>query len=1511
MNARQMLAGLPMSGYAEGGAVEDPLSAGRRRAIANGNEAGWLQNVASVANKWLANPGTAAEAYDGLVKSGISVKDLVDAGISQDAINKALTVPTSDVQKQVNQAALTSLTRTLAQNPTLASEMGARGTEAIYAQAQQYVANLQKDGLTDAERQQLQRMATAQGWGYSDIRAAGIDPSLLFNQPAPVATTPVTPTPVTPTPVFPDPVPYTPVTVYDPEKFARENAGADLYKKGEVALDTAFRESAPRTAIPGMPGAYEYTPAAKLRPATGAGWSWTPPVVTSRPRSLLSPTLLSYVSPSQQFAQARATQDQALLGAFRESGLPQNASNFNTWRNRLRSGEFGTGAAFDPTAFQSAFGSWASTQAPGTTAQGPAPGGLGSVGTGVTGYSEIAGGLQPIDLRRLPAATFAHGGEVSSARRMLEQVKKPEGFAEGGMPTADPEQTESRSMLERLGRFISLDTPQDMSLGETVADIGMGFLPGVGTAQGARDFERARREGDTLGMALGAASMIPVAGGVVRAARKAANVAEEIPSAARQMLDQAAPARAVQTDTPEFKNWFGESAITKTLEPNGKPRRLYHITPSDFDKFNINQSDATDPLGKGSGPVIFMTDDAEEQMAAHQVGGFGDQFKEGANVMPLYASIQNPLFIDNTSKAAERTRLNLSRGWPSLYTAEDVAKLEEAGYDGVFAVNDDIPNEIVAFRQDQVKSALTNEGSFSGPVITKKDGGLVKGYNKGGEASSADMLAQQMLAIGNRPSTRSQQPAPTRTESRGMLERLMGSAQQQVRTDIVDPLVGLGEAALTLGTAIPSSVPAGLRGLYEAATTPGDLQTRLRASADIVPAQMATTTYLPRTQSGREALEQLSVLGMPAEAIGRGTLESTGSPLLAAMAETFLDPLEFLGPGAKMAGTTLPLVARAAGRADEAAAPVTESRKMLDELEEVQNNSVGESFRRMIAADTEGAINAYTQLESTRGGKLIDTDLFRELSPEYRNNRALASEVHEPASELNKLYFTRLLEKTRGQEGTWLFTGGGPASGKSSAVSSAMEEAAQGIVDGTMGNPEKVVRNINQVLEDPTKNATIFYIDRDPVKAFDLALSRSTSMENARGSGRTIPVMEFLNMHQASRQSIPKIYEQLKDNPRVDFEIWSNNAGVGEQFPTTIDKISTFNYNDALESIMNRLEEAYTNGEISEAVYRGYKSGTESRTAKGAAGTNAQIDSRINEELGKESLRQSSVNTPPTATGATLGDALSQLNITPQRREEWRSSRQGLRQEKVPQVQQAAEALREGKISTEEYQRTVQQYQPVKPLAAVQKMPTVEDIAMALGKNAEKSPGIVGVNVDIPDGTPVASRLDIPAYEDYDTWIVSLHDGTKKSGASIGYGQAALLNDVNFMSSAKSALSIATGNSSKAPIARIFGNWENRDPSAVAQQARDILSGKAPDAADWAEVGMNPFRHSYFYRKSDGMPVASAEQVIQVGPLVLAKKPVTRPVESPEHQINTPEGPRYFKKGGNVERVTNDNRKYF
>jgi len=85
------------------------------------------------------------------------------------------------------------------------------------------------------------------------------------------------------------------------------------------------------------------------------------------------------------------------------------------------------------------------------------------------------------------------------------------------------------ALRDRARKFVSLDTPEDADLGDMAIDIGAGFVPVVGTAQAGRDFERARRDKDKLGMALASLGAVPVVGGVANAAnkvRKGAKVAE-------------------------------------------------------------------------------------------------------------------------------------------------------------------------------------------------------------------------------------------------------------------------------------------------------------------------------------------------------------------------------------------------------------------------------------------------------------------------------------------------------------------------------------------------------------------------------------------------------------------------------------------------------------------------------------------------------------------------------------------------------------------------------------------------------------------------------------------------------------------------------------------------------------------------------------------------------------------------------------------------------------------------
>lgn len=242
---------------------------------------------------------------------------------------------------------------------------------------------------------------------------------------------------------------------------------------------------------------------------------------------------------------------------------------------------------------------------------------------------------------------------------------------------------------------------------------------------------------------------------------------------------------------------------------------------------------------------------------------------------------------------------------------------------------------------------------------------------------------------------------------------------------------------------------------------------------------------------------------------------------------------------------------------------------------------------------------------------------------------------------------------------------------------------------------------------------------------------------------------------------------------------------------------------------------------------------------------------------------------------------------------------------------QAAQELFEGQATSQETRRRIAESIPAPQEYNAEQvmtmMPTVTEVTGSLGKKAGKY-GILGVKgFDLEAGQKVSSRLDIPAYNNYDTWVVSIHDGTKDAGSVVGFGQAIRLKNINFGSKSKEALDIARGQRTtatgedkpmgKSTIARIFGEYQPEDPYELQKKAADII---ASDSDEWIQVGMNPYRGSAFYNKATGKPVFEADEVIQVGPLVLAKN-VKEPTISQlkELGVKTRDGKiRLFNEGG-------------
>jgi hypothetical protein len=184
---------------------------------------------------------------------------------------------------------------------------------------------------------------------------------------------------------------------------------------------------------------------------------------------------------------------------------------------------------------------------------------------------------------------------------------------------------------------------------------------------------------------------------------------------------------------------------------------------------------------------------------------------------------------------------------------------------------------------------------------------------------------------------------------------------------------------------------------------------------------------------------------------------------------------------------------------------------------------------------------------------------------------------------------------------------------------------------------------------------------------------------------------------------------------------------------------------------------------------------------------------------------------------------------------------------------------------------------PVTLFTELPYVPTLKQVSYSLNKNKTKlgyNP-ILGVNTQIEDGTPVSLRLDIPAYDNFDTWVVAVHDASREQGDSIAYAPFARITNVNFFSIPDAAINIASGKA-KSTIARMHGSFVNDNRDNIIKDAEAFLAD-----GSWTQIGMNPERASYFYNKATGKPVISADEVIQVGALVLAKNAVTVNPDNP------------------------------
>jgi len=217
---------------------------------------------------------------------------------------------------------------------------------------------------------------------------------------------------------------------------------------------------------------------------------------------------------------------------------------------------------------------------------------------------------------------------------------------------------------------------------------------------------------------------------------------------------------------------------------------------------------------------------------------------------------------------------------------------------------------------------------------------------------------------------------------------------------------------------------------------------------------------------------------------------------------------------------------------------------------------------------------------------------------------------------------------------------------------------------------------------------------------------------------------------------------------------------------------------------------------------------------------------------------------------------------------------------KTPELEESTRLLLENKITREEHLANVDKYKPVNAWDALPREPSDKAVVYALNSGQRKDGFFVldnaaemGVNKSsLKIGDLFNGRLDIPAYNYHDTWIVTGSSKNAEKGrhyAKAVHYRSGEGEPVKFIASEKTSERIGTGEIDKTPYATVQGYVEDLDVNAIRAKAAEYLNDP-----EWTQVGFDPRRQGGFYVRAGEnkhVPVREATEVIQIGPLILAK----------------------------------------
>ena len=210
-----------------------------------------------------------------------------------------------------------------------------------------------------------------------------------------------------------------------------------------------------------------------------------------------------------------------------------------------------------------------------------------------------------------------------------------------------------------------------------------------------------------------------------------------------------------------------------------------------------------------------------------------------------------------------------------------------------------------------------------------------------------------------------------------------------------------------------------------------------------------------------------------------------------------------------------------------------------------------------------------------------------------------------------------------------------------------------------------------------------------------------------------------------------------------------------------------------------------------------------------------------------------------------------------------------------------------------EFRKKVDEIEPYSIQEKVPELLSSKAIISSLKSDQRKNP-IIGLDAKIKTGEEVKSRFDITSYTRFGAYHATLRGKKDGKDTLLGYAPSVYLKDVD-LSDVDSALSLKISQRAitkkgqreikegkkteakadrqdKTPFITMKGKYIDHDPRKLKAYAERVF-----DNPEWSQLSVNPAKAGTFVRvyKEDGItksvPVTKADEVIQIGKMVLAK----------------------------------------